>query len=155
MKLHLLFAVCLLAPACSDSGGNSVDASDDGMIGCKTDPLAQVYTANMTQMGPNHITFMLVSGNPAPPAKYNNTWTIKLLDGAGHPVTDATMTAMPFMPRHGHGTSIVPTVTNNGDGTYGVGILYFFMAGLWQVTLQVTQSSAGADTGIFSFCVEG
>ena len=58
------------------------------------------------------------------------------------------------MPDMGHGTSIVPSMTSNGDGTYAVQPLYLFMAGVWSITF--TRPASGiSDSAAFFFCVEG
>jgi hypothetical protein len=154
MKLHLLFAVSLFA-ACGDSGGGTT--SPDAMtIGCINDPRAMTYTADMmlTMTATQKLKFELVNSMPGPPVKGNNTWQVKLLDANNQPVTGAMIKVTPFMPDHGHGTSVVPQVTPMGDG-YTVTPLYLFMAGLWQVTIEVDSSPAGADSAVFYFCIPG
>jgi len=153
MKLHLLFAVSLFA-ACGDSGGgNTTDAMT---IGCVNDPRAMTYTADMmlTMTATQKLKFELVSSMPGPPVKGNNTWTVKLFDANNQPVTGAMMKVTPYMPDHGHGTSVVPQITPMGD-SYTVTPLYLFMAGLWQVTIEVDSSPSGADTAVFYFCIPG
>jgi hypothetical protein len=175
----------------TDSGGSgsSVEASsgdddsgDDGASSCQTGSYASdTYAPNLTKVGkpasgaPDDggsasLTFVLtgnqVSGAASPPLEpYTNTFTLKLLDASGQPVTDATVTLPtdnqalgwpfqkdPWMPLHQHGSSIVPTVTNNGDGTYAVST-YFFMAGLWQIYF-VAQTATVTDSAMFSFCLQ-
>jgi hypothetical protein len=71
-------------------------------------------------------------------------------------MTGAGITAKPFMPDHGHGSSVTPSVTPMGsDGTYQVTDLDLFMPGIWQVTLTITPASGPADSVVFSFCVDG
>ena len=152
---YLLFASCLSLLACGSSHPVSEpDSVGDASIGCSNDPRAQVYTANMEQKGyGNLLTFVLVEGTPAPPVRGTNTWTVKLLDGAGNPVTGATLVATPLMPDHGHGSSVVPETMPSGDG-YTIAPLYLFMAGLWQITL-VAMTPAGNDSTVFDFCIPG
>src|SRR5258705_7078194 len=142
----LFLASCVSFSACgSGSKTNDGASMGDAAIGCLNDPRAQIYTANMQQKGyGNLLTFVLTEADPAPPAKGINTWTVKLLDGAANVVTGGTVTASPFMPDHGHGSSVVPETTPTGDG-YTVAPLYFFMPGLWQVTLQA-MTPAGNDS---------
>ena len=100
------------------------------------------------------LTFVVVSADPIPPGVGYNTWVVKVLDSAGQPVTDATFPLIKtWMPLHGHPSSIVPTSTNNGDGTYTLK-LYLFMPGLWQITPHV-QTGSTADSAVFTFCVGG
>ncbi len=60
------------------------------------------------------------------------------------------------MPDMGHGTSIVPSMTANSDGTYTVQPLYLFMAGVWSITFTTVPASGPGDSAVFFFfCVEG
>jgi hypothetical protein len=157
-----LAALVLTALAACTSSSSSQNNAGDGSIGCQNDPLAEVYTANDMKPGQSGmLKFVLVSASPSPPAvDTNNTWTIKVLDASGNPVRNANITAKPWMPRHNHGPSVVPTITPNPDGTYAVSYIDFFMSGLWQVTFTVSGTVSGGDGGtvdsvVYSFCVQG
>ncbi|HEV3193827.1 MAG TPA: FixH family protein [Polyangiaceae bacterium] len=115
---------------------------------------ADAYTPNMDKAGDaKAFTFVLVSADPVPPGVNSNTWTLKLLDASGKPVTDATFpTIKTWMPLHGHSSSVLPTAMSNGDGTYKVS-LYLFMPGLWQITFNALAGSV-SDSAMFTFCVE-
>jgi hypothetical protein len=134
----------------------TTDAADSATVTCQNDPRALAYTANMEQPGASKtFTFVLVEGDPAPPARGNNTWTLAVKDAAGAPLDGATVDVKPFMPDHGHGTSVAATVAPGASpGTYTITPLYLFMPGLWQVTFTATKGSA-TDSAVFSFCVEG
>ena len=88
-----------------------------------------------------------------PPARGIDTWTLAITDTAKAPQKTETLTVLPYMPDHGHGTSIDASITNNGDGTYTVTPLYFFMPGVWQTTF--TTATTPPDTAVFYFCVPG
>lgn len=120
-----------------------------------TDPRRDELTANLTKAGKNKLfQFVLTNANPAPPGLDVNTWTVKVLDAAGAPVSGATLTvAKPYMPLHLHASSQTPEVTAKGDGTFTVGNLDFFMVGLFQVTLTAT-SGAETDSADLFFCVQ-
>jgi hypothetical protein len=157
--------------------------SGDASSACQTGGLpTDTYSPNLMKIGKPAsgdvgdagssagLTFVLESNEvgdaAAPPLEpYTNTFTLKLLDANGQPVTDATVTLPtsdqavgwpyskdPWMPLHQHGSSITPTVTNNGDGTYALQI-YFFMPGLWQIYL-VAQTASVTDSAEYSFCLE-
>lgn len=117
------------------------------------------------------LTFTLESNEigdaASPPAEpYTNAFTLKLTDPSGAPVTDATVllptndqavgwpwSKDPWMPLHGHGSSITPTITNNMDGTYTLSV-YFFMPGLWRIYI-VAETEAGApQSAMYSFCLQ-
>jgi hypothetical protein len=53
----------------------------------------------------------------------------------------------PYMPDHGHGTSITPVATGEGSGDYQVAPLYLFMSGYWEITLSMLAPPSGADAG--------
>ncbi|GAC1352272.1 MAG: hypothetical protein NVS3B20_22550 [Polyangiales bacterium] len=97
---------------------------------------------------------MLVEGDPAPPSKGNNTWILRVLDKTDHAVTDAVVDVKPFMPDHGHGTSVLAKASPTADGTYRVAPLYMFMPGLWQVTFTAKTGDL-TDSAVFTFCIEG
>jgi hypothetical protein len=146
--------------ATAPDSGPSADAAVDGVVSCTTDPRVDTYTAGMVKKSTSGaLTANLVSADPAPPALRTNAWTVKLTDASGAPVTGATLSVVPFMPDHGHGSSIVPEVMPGTDpGTYTVGSLYLFMPGVWRVTFGVVPDGGtpSADDEVqFFFCVEG
>jgi hypothetical protein len=51
----------------------------------------------------------------------------------GSPLDGMTVSIVPFMPSMGHGTSVIPTVTAEGEGRYLVTNLYLFMPGTWEL----------------------
>ena len=134
------------------------DAEADGAtISCANDPRAQAFVPNLTVAGSaGLLTFTITTASPSPPAMGDvNTWTLKITDAEGAPVTDAAFSMIKtWMPDHGHGSPLVPVAASNGDGTYAVTSLDFFMAGLWQVTF-FASSGATSDSGMFSFCLGG
>ncbi len=114
-----------------------------------------VYTENLSVTGSSHVfQVVLVSSDPAPPARGNDTWTIRVLDSSGNPVPNPTVSVTPYMPRHGHGTSILVSVTTNPDGTFTLTPLNLFMPGLWTITINVTAGSQ-TDSAVFGFCIPG
>mgnify|MGYP001552691117 CR=1 FL=1 len=96
----------------------------------------------------------LMASDPAPPDRGNNTWTVAVSDASGPPVTGATIDVKPYMPDHGHGTPIIATVTDKGDGSYLITPVNLFMVGLWQVTLTIDQAGK-SDQVVYDFCIEG
>ena len=154
--LLLLLATLPTMLACGSSGGGTPDsyiytctASDDS---------PQTYIAGLQVMGTSQkMSFSLLDASPAPPARGNNTWMVQInamtSGTVGAPVTDATITATPFMPDHGHGTPIVVGVTNNGGGQYQLTPVNLWMPGYWVTTLVVTSATAGTDTAQYKFCL--
>lgn len=147
---HVSTLLLLGVAAC----GASPSAGNTDTVTCRTDARADTYAANLTKPGQaSHYTFVLQQAQPAPPAKDTNTWTVAILDSAHAPVTGATLTIKPFMPDHGHGSSLVPSATAQGD-SYTITPLYFFMPGLWQTTI-TAQVDSVIDAAVFAFCIEG
>jgi YtkA-like len=135
----------------------SLPASTDLSVGgtlC-SDPRADPYMANFTKpsaKGTFNVT--LVESVPGPPAIGNDTWTLLVKDASGAAMSGATITVKPWMPDHGHGTSVNATITPAAaDGTYTVTPLYLFMAGLWQITFTITSSTGATDQVVFSYCL--
>lgn len=87
--------------------------------------------------------------SPQPPERGLNEAKLTLTGAAGQPLDGLMLTVTPWMPQHGHGTSVSPTVTPNGNGTWTVSNLYLAMPGQWQ--LRVDVSGAVNDELVASF----
>jgi len=140
-------------------GGNStpnVD-TDASFVACANETRADAYSAGMLKTGKaGNLTAELVYSTPGPPIKGTNMWSLVVKDSSGAPVDGATILVTPYMPDHNHGTSVRAVVTPMGNGTYAIAPLYFFMAGLWQTTLDIKSAdSATTDSVVFAFCVDG
>jgi hypothetical protein len=97
-----------------------------------------------------------LAGAPADdaPAIGLNSWTIAMTNAGGVPVTDMTVTAdKPRMPIHGHSALTFPAVTPQDGGVYVVSGINFFMAGYWELTLQLQPAAAAPDRVVFPICV--
>jgi hypothetical protein len=139
-----------------NAGGDDAEA-DGATISCANDPRAEAFVPNFTVAGSAGLfTFTITTASPAPPAVGDvNTWTLKITDAQGALVTDATFSMIKtWMPDHGHGSPLTVVAASNGDGTYAITSLDFFMTGLWQVTF-FASSGAASDSGLFSFCLGG
>ena len=154
----LLISFAFVA-ACSSSSSNNTNGGDAGAGGdgdvasCATDPRVDTYTANMQKPSAmKTFTATLVSSDPAPPVRGGNTWILKLTDASGKPMAGVMPSVVPFMPDHGHGSTVKPTIMDSGDGSYTIDNVYLFMGGVWRVTIVPTGS---ADSVAFFFCVPG
>ena len=168
MRAPLLIAILLAA--CGGSSNNNNDTPDAG-YDCTMETRADTFSAGMMKIGSQgQVTFKLMSSTPAPPSRGDNTWQLDLVDGSGHPIAGAAVTATPFMPDHNHGTSIKAVVTEPSAGHYSIAPVNLWMPGLWQVTikatpvnlwmpglwqvtLKATPAGGTADTAVFSFCI--
>jgi len=142
---------------CGSSGGTgggpqTPDAGD--LITCQNDPRVMTYAPGLSVTSTSGTRkYVLLSADPNPPARGTDTWSIKITDAAGTSQIGLSVGVLPFMPDHGHGSSVNASVTANSDGTYTVTPLYFFMAGVWRTTFWI--GSNQADVGEFFFCVPG
>jgi YtkA-like len=154
-RLLALFGFVLAACVQTSGGGGGASTTSDAL--CDSDPRAMAYAAGLSATSSDgKLKASLAAAQPAPPEKGLNTWTLQLADGSGDAVSGATMTVTPWMPDHGHGSSITPQVMPMASaGTYEVSLLDLFMPGIWQVTFAVTMPSGPDEKVTFSFCIDG
>jgi hypothetical protein len=166
-KAALLFLAGLAAlptmAGCSSSDGGDSSSGTTTMTvttedsPCATDPRGQHYAVGLSGASADgSLKMSFVSANPAPPGEGENYWTLKVTDGSGAPLTGATFDVKPWMPDHGHGSSIIPSMTPMSvPGEYDVGILEFFMPGIWQTTITEEGTTGAPEAVVFTFCVAG
>ena len=106
----------------------------------------------MTVKGTTH-SIQLTSANPAQPATGMNAWTFKVLDASGTPIEAATVKVAPWMPDHGHGPSVAPSITSK-DGVYTATQIDFFMPGVWQLTFGIDVNGK-QDQAVLNLCIAG
>jgi hypothetical protein len=150
-------ALVLAAAACTSRSGDDTPDTGPAPALCATDRRAQTFTPGMVQSGTNgKIATRLLSINPNPVDKGNNEWIIEVDDAkSGAPIDNLTITVTPFMPDHGHGSSIKPTVTPKGRGQYDITLLNLFMPGIWTITFSMLLPGDGTDAATYTFCVGG
>jgi hypothetical protein len=158
MRLSLVLASTVLMGACSSSsptGNSSGQQTSQGSI-CNNDPRGMTYAIGLSATSANGLMkASFRDATPAPPAKNENSWTLKLTDAHGNPITGATLAVVPFMPDHGHGPPAQPLWMEMGGGSYIINQIDFFMPGIWQVTFTITPTLGPADSLVFTFCVDG
>jgi hypothetical protein len=140
-----------LAAACGGEDGGERAAS-----GCAAEARADAYRVGLEKAGATGLRVRLMEARPGPPDRGDNLWALELVDAAGAPVTTATISARPWMPDHGHGSTPQRHAARPGAtaGAWELGPFNLFMPGLWTVTLDV-ETPAGADAAVFAFCIEG
>src|SRR5262249_41805523 len=72
---------------------------------------------------------VVVRTSPPPPVRGPNAVELTVTDDTGAPVDGLDVSVMPWMPAHGHGTSIQPTTTARGGGVYVATPVVLYMAG--------------------------
>jgi hypothetical protein len=163
-----LFVAALAALAgCSSSEASGTSGTTTGTTtttdtttdtsACSVGPTPEAFAAGLSgSSADGSLKMSFVSASPAPPEKGENNWTLKVTDGSGAPVTGASFTVKPWMPEHLHGSSIVPQMTPASQpGVYDVGILEFFMPGIWQTTITLVEDAGPPEDVVFTFCVPG
>jgi hypothetical protein len=151
VRIARIALLCAAVSGCGSGSAPHDGGPDSDVVSCQNDPRVDTYVANLTKKpvsGTYQITLM--NGDPAPPAIGVNTWQIKAEDATGSPMTD--LNVVPFMPDHGHGTSVKAAITAQPDGTLSVTPLYLFMGGVWRVEFNPASRTDPVD---FYFCIDG
>jgi hypothetical protein len=74
-----------------------------------------------------------VRTSPQPPIKGNNWVQYRITDQQGQPLVGAALEVRPWMPAHGHGGTVRPTVLAEDGGIYTIKNVLFYMAGHWEL----------------------
>jgi hypothetical protein len=156
------------AAAADSSGGASSTAGlggPSGTVECATEAGVDSYAPGLSKLGANGaLTFTLASSTPAPPALDDNVFVVQVTDLDGNPL-EGELSAVLDMPDHGHNSPKTPVITfDAGSGTFSLDPMYFFMVGLWRITLTFAPAASGAagagdseasaDSAVFKFCVD-
>jgi hypothetical protein len=156
VRAPLLAAI--LGTALAACGGSKPgEGVPDAGYNCAEDTRGETFTAGMSKVGTQGLlTFKLMSSTPAPPSRGDNTWELDIVDQGGAPVAGATVTVVPFMPDHNHGTSIKAVVTEKSPGHYEATPINLWMVGFWQITITARPAAGGAPDAVpFNFCIPG
>ena len=151
MRPFPFLGVVLALGACGGhDGGHDAGTS----YNCAAETRDDEFVLGLTKTGEaGRLEFKLLTADPAPPARGDNTWQLQLSTLAGPaPVSDASMSVRPFMPDHTHGSGKSVVVTPLTEpGQYELSPVNLWMPGLWEVTIQV--SGASGDRVVFRFCL--
>lgn len=150
LGLCLGLGATLATGACSDDG-----PADDTSYNCAAETRDDDFVLGLTKPGDSgQLSFKLITADPAPPARGDNSWILELdtMAAPAAPVTGATMSVTPFMPDHSHGSGKTVIVTPMTEaGQYKLEPVNLWMPGLWEVT--ITVSGAQPDRAVFRFCL--
>lgn len=119
--MRVLLGVALV---CSGACSSATTSGDDTFPAA---PLTQVSSNS----GALHVE--LRTSPEQPPQRGTNSVELTVTDAAGKPADGLTVQVTPWMPAHGHGASLVTSVTALGDGKYVVHDVSFFMPGTWEL----------------------
>lgn len=154
----LFGSVVGLSAGCGD---DMMMVDDSGSYNCATETRADTFVAGLEKPGVGGaLDFQLMSADPAPPQRGDNTWVLKVsaLAGGvvGNPVAGAVMTVTPFMPDHQHGTPITVQIQPMTEvGQYKLTPVNLWMPGLWETTINVTSGGGATDKVVYKFCIPG
>ncbi len=153
--IHMAAALATVLQLGACGAGDDAGTADAFSARCSQDTRADTYVPGLEKTGAA-VTMVLLESTPGPPAKGDNRWLLLVKDSAGLPLSDLAMTVTPFMPDHGHGTSIKTVVTTGANpGEYVVDPINLWMPGYWEVTVRVTDGASIDDSVIFGPCIEG
>ncbi len=145
-------------------GGCTSDAPENdgaagslsGDVSCAADPRVDAFRQGMSKTGERGVlSFQLLTSEPAPPAKGDNAFELRITDENDEPV-DVALTVELSMPDHGHGSPVAPKIGFE-DEKFRVAPLDLFMAGVWQIDLFAASGddATPVDAARFFFCIEG
>jgi hypothetical protein len=146
------FSVCSQTPAVPYAPGISVlSASGAYRAAITTASTDQGSTAPVPTAAIGYDTFTVmvtpvIDGGTDAGTPDGLTMTTPPIGGSGKP-------ADPFMPVHGHGAATVPTITAQGGGAFSVAAIDFFMAGYWELYLDLTPPGGAVDPLTFKLCI--
>ena len=134
--------------------GSSDSSGDDEEVDCTMVTGADTFVVGLPKTGEaGMLDYALMSANPSPPARDDNTWTVQIKDTSGTAFDGATVTVTPFMPAHQHGSPVKTEVTPTGTpGEYMLDPVNMWMPGVWEVTIQA-KKDAVVDSAVYSFCI--
>lgn len=153
-RLAAPLALALALPACDDGEDTTDTGNDDAAASiCEADDRVDDFTVDLTKSGERHMV-RIVAAEPAEPIRGDNTWTVQVTDPDGNPLEGMSIDASPWMPDHGHGTAVEEEVVELSAGEFELSPLNLFMAGYWEVTLELTDADGGTDEVMVAVCVE-
>lgn len=130
MLLHRVCWLALAVAACSGSSEGSGSFPDA--------PYASFADDGQS------LTIELRTAPAQPPERGVVTAQLRVTDPGGTPRNGLAIDVVPWMPAHGHGSSVAPVVTDTGDGMYRIDRLQLPMPGMWQ--LRVAMRGTDLDT---------
>lgn len=155
MRLVVLAAAAATASLCSACSGGSSDGTPPDEVDCSLVTDDDEFTIGLEKLGASGVfTFTIMAGDPAPPARGDNTWLVQITEGTT-PVAGASVLVDPFMPAHQHGPQKGVNVTESTEavGQYELSPVNLWMPGVWEITIDVTATDDAQDAALFRFCI--
>ena len=77
-----------------------------------------------------------IRSSPDPLVRGQNVGQVAVTDASGQPVDGLSLMLLPWMPSHGHGTSVQPAISPAAEtGVFVANPLYLFMSGQWELRM--------------------
>lgn len=122
VKIGGITALALLANAC---GGASPSSASNSF------PTQSLLVLNSDS---GHSQVEVRTAPDQPPTRGNVSVLLLITDATtGALQTGLDLSAVPWMPAMGHGTSVTPTIVETSPGTYDLENIFLYMPGTWQV----------------------
>lgn len=139
-------------------GGTGHSHTDGGhetgaMANCEVEERDDDFMTGMIKDG-DKARITIMDAVPATPIRADNAWTLMITDLADAPLEGVDVSIRPWMPDHGHGTPVEAEITDLGGGEYHFEPVNLFMAGLWEIHLELALDDASTDEIMFAVCVE-
>ena len=133
---------CSKSPPEDSTPGTLPKSCDDGAA-------LDTYVAGIEKITTDGTVVRIADASPAPPDVGVNSFVVEVDGKSGSEVK-----VRPWMPLHGHGTVPEWYVGTETAGSWELGGVDLFMAGLWELTVTV-DSDDPATGALFRFCLEG
>ncbi|MHB1846121.1 MAG: FixH family protein [Deltaproteobacteria bacterium] len=144
LAMNRLLCFALVASSLAACGGGGGGATDGGCNYPAAPLVSQASDAGTLQLAlrtcPQPLTRALAEGQ------------LTVTDPSGKPVDGLTVTVTPWMPAMGHGGSVQPTITPQGNGVYQIVDIDLYMPGAWQ--LQTKLSGPVTDSATLDVTVD-
>jgi hypothetical protein len=150
-RLLLLAPLALGLAACGNDDPCAGHSHDPACLVCQgdEDPIPSTVEGDS-----GNLAVEIVSSDPAPPVNANNTMVVRVLDSTGAAIEGATFTLVePWYPPGGHGTPVIPEVTESAPGEYTITQVNFLHEGRWELRFDVADG-ATTDHVVFTLCIE-
>jgi hypothetical protein len=137
------FLICVVAFAVSACGGSTASC-----------PTTASFSASpqLALASSSGALSLAVRTSPEPLARGMNEVQYQVSNTNGEGVSGLSLAVVPWMPDMGHGSSVLPVVTDEGQGTYLVTCVDIIMPGAWQ--LRTTFTGPVSDSATPTFQVE-
>ncbi|HVU49691.1 MAG TPA: FixH family protein [Polyangia bacterium] len=114
------------------------------VVGCGAAPAADAPPLSFSAAPAETVTSdggglrIEVRWSPETPVKGQDAAQLRFLDASGEVVDGLVVETVPWMPAHGHGTSIQPVSTPAGPGLVVASPVDLYMSGEWQLRMTIS-----------------